>query len=86
MASEKQQSQVIKVNIFGEPYSLKTDAPAAQVEEIVGMVDGKMQRLAAGKTGINSKKLAVWAALDLAAELYDVRQKYAKLKGEALKD
>ncbi len=86
MATVKAQSQVIKVSIFGETYSLKTDAPAAQVEEIVGMVDGKMQRLAAGKSGINAKKLAVWAALDLAAELYDLRQKYGKLRGEALKD
>lgn len=78
-------SRVIKVDIFGESYSLKTDAPEEQVQEIVKMVNDKMQLLAQGKSVINAKKLAVWAALDLAAELHELRGSYDRLLAEALR-
>ena len=80
-----EEGQVIKVKIFDEAYSLKTDAPEAQVQEIVAMVNDKMQLLAQGKSVINTKKLAVWTALDLAAELYELRGRYARLRDEALR-
>lgn len=78
-------SRVIKVDIFGESYSLKTDAPEAQVREIVKLVNDKMQQLAQGKSVINTKKLAVWAALDLAAELQELRGRCDRLLAEALR-
>lgn len=69
----------ISVKIYNETYALKTSAPEKQVLEIAAIVDQKMTALAQNKTNPSTEKLAVWAALDLAAELVALRDRYQKL-------
>lgn len=69
----------ISVKIFNETYILRTEASEEEVRAVAGLVDEKMQELAE-KTGTGStEKVAVWTALDLAAELYNLRKRYEKI-------
>ena len=47
--------------------------------QIAQSVDERMKRLAADKKINNREKLAVWTALDLAAELDELQECYNKL-------
>ena len=69
----------ISVQIYNETYVLRTSAPQTQVLQVAQSVDERMKRLAADKKVTNREKLAVWTALDLAAELYELQQRYDKL-------
>ena len=69
----------ISVQIYNETYVLRTSAPQTQVLQVAQSVDERMKRLAADKTVTNREKLAVWTALDLAAELDELQQRYDKL-------
>ncbi len=69
----------VTVKIFSEEYTLKTDLPHEDVEIIAAIVDKKMQELAASKRSVTTSKVAVWAALDLAGELYTLRREYEAL-------
>lgn len=69
----------ISVQIYNETYVLRTFAPQTQVLQVAQSVDERMKRLAADKKVTNREKLAVWTALDLAAELDELQQRYDKL-------
>ena len=69
----------ISVQIYNETYVLRTSAPHTQVLKIAQNVDERMKRLAADKQVQNREKLAVWTALDLAAELNELQERYDKL-------
>ncbi len=69
----------ISVKIYNETYLLKTEAPESDVLAVADMVNQKMHALAERKCIGTTDKLAVWTALDLAAELYKLRQDYERL-------
>lgn len=69
----------ISVKIYNENYTLKTDANEEKVVNIAHDVDERMTKLAAQKPGMDTSKLAVWTALDLAAELAELKTKHEKL-------
>jgi xanthine/uracil permease len=50
---------------------------------VAELVDQKMQRLAEQKQITDTGRLAVWTALDLAGELYKLKQDYEKLLAAA---
>ncbi|HFB67333.1 MAG TPA: cell division protein ZapA [Calditrichae bacterium] len=70
----------IKVQIFGNEYSLKSDASEDHVYRVAQYVDDKFRRLSE-KTHVNSEiKIAVLAALNIADELFRLKAKYDELK------
>ena len=69
----------ISVQIYNETYVLRTSAPQTQVLKIAKNVDERMKKLAADKQVQTREKLAVWTALDLAAELSELQERYDKL-------
>jgi len=73
----------ISVKIYNDTYILHTEAPEQQVVEIAALVDGKMQELAKQKKIQSTEKVAVWTALDLAAELVELKGRYAALLAAA---
>ncbi len=73
----------VSVKIYNETYVLRTEASQGDVLAVAELVDKKMQRLAEQKQISDTGRLAVWAALDLAGELYKLRQDYAKLLAAA---
>jgi cell division protein ZapA len=65
----------VTVKIFNDEYTL----PRTDVDAIAAMVDKKMQKLATSQHLVTTSKVAVWAALDLAGELYTLRREYEAL-------
>lgn len=69
----------VSVKICNDTYILRTSAPQEQVLRVAQMVDERMRRLAEQKNIQHREKLAVWTALDLAAELDALQQRYDRL-------
>ena len=69
----------ITVKIYNDDYTLKTSAPQAQAIAVAYSVDERMRRLSEAKNIQSREKLAVWTALDLAADLYELQQRYDRL-------
>lgn len=73
------EKNAVSVKIYNETYILKTEAAEDDVLAIAQMVDHKMHELAEKHGVKNTEKVAVWTALDCAAELYRLRRNYEKL-------
>ena len=69
----------ISVQILNDKYVLHTDASEEDVFNVVAIVNKKMEELSSKKKLYAKDKLAVWTALDLAGELYQLRQDYDRL-------
>ncbi len=57
-----------RVEIFGQPYSLRADADERHIEEVARLVDQKMREVAEGSRSVSTVQIAVLAALDIASE------------------
>ncbi len=65
----------LHVEIFGHRYTLRGDADDAYAKELAGYVDKKMTEMAGHAKGINSSKLAILAAINIAHELFQLRSR-----------
>ena len=72
----------VSVKIYNSTYALTTSASEEQVLKIAAEVDRRMQELAESKKLLQTDKLAIWIALDLAAERLELQEKCAALKQE----
>ena len=72
----------VSVKIYNSTYALTTSASKEQVLKIAAEVDRRMQELAESKKLLQTDKLAIWTALDLAAERLEMQEKCAALKQE----
>ncbi|MBN1562183.1 cell division protein ZapA [candidate division KSB1 bacterium] len=65
----------VKVHIFGSEYTLKaTAADNGHVYKIAEYVDGKMREIQAIKPSRPLHQIAILAALNIAGELFELRQ------------
>lgn len=68
------------VTIYGDEYTLKGDLPEEVVVALAHHVDSRMRILATkSPQRINSARLAVLAALNLAEELFDLQNNHQEL-------
>ena len=58
----------VSVKIYNSTYALTTSASEEQVLKIAAEVDRRMQELAESKKLLQTDKIAIWTALDLAAD------------------
>lgn len=73
-------ADAVGVEIYDQTYFLRgTDA--AYMQELAAAVDGKMRAVAAHGGTVDSLRVAVLAALNIADELRDLRERYAELEG-----
>ncbi len=70
---------VVSVKLYNDTYVLRTSAPEEQVLKVAQEVNRRMQQLAEKKNVQQREKLAVWTALDLAADLQELQQRYERL-------
>lgn len=63
----------VTVRIFGENYPIRTEEPAARLEELARYVDARMREVAATGKVVVTSKIAVLAALHIADELFRQR-------------
>lgn len=76
-------TQDIRVEIYGQVYSLRTELDPAYLEELARLVDARMRALAGQTETVDTRRLAVLAALTLADELRQLQQQ-ANQQGGAL--
>ena len=64
----------VKVQIFGQTYSIQGDLDARYVQRLAKYVDEKMQRIADATPTVDTQKIAVLAALAVADELHSLQR------------
>lgn len=74
------ESSAVVVDIYDQVYQLRgTDA--SHIEKLAGIVDAKMRAVSAHGTTVDSLRVAVLAALNIADELTALRARYDALAG-----
>ena len=61
-------ANVVQVEIFGQTYNLRADGNAADVLSLAAYVDGKMREVASQTKTVDSLRVAILAALNIADE------------------
>lgn len=67
-------SGAVKVQIFGQVYSIQGDLDARYVQKLAAYVDEKMHTIADATRTIDTQKVAVLAALAIADELHSIQR------------
>jgi len=73
-------SQAVAVEIYDQIYHLRGIDPA-YIEQLARVVDAKMRAVSAQGNTVDSLRVAVLAALNIADELETLRQRYDALAG-----
>ena len=84
-------SNVVRVNILGQEYVMKTSANPKYIQDIAKYVNEKMDEIK--ETGVDSSsqqlKISVLACMNITAELFDIKLKsrdvISKVEDQALK-
>ncbi len=80
-ATENQSAaQSVSVDIYDQVYHLRGTDPA-YIERLAAIVDTKMRAVSAHGNTVDSLRVAVLAALNIADELCTARQRYDSLAG-----
>lgn len=64
----------VKVQIFGQTYTIRGDLDERYVQKLAAYVDEKMSAIADVTTTVDTQKVAVLAALAIADELHTIRK------------
>jgi cell division protein ZapA len=67
-------SAAVKVQIFGQTYSIRGELEEKYVQRLAKSVDEKMQAIADATGIVDTQKLAVLAALAIADELHSLKK------------
>jgi cell division protein ZapA len=64
----------VKVQIFGQTYTIRGELDEHYVQKLAAYVDEKMSAIADVTTTVDTQKVAVLAALAIADELHTIRK------------
>ena len=64
----------VKVQIFGQTYTVRGELDERYVQKLAAYVDEKMSAIADATTTVDTQKVAVLAALAIADELHTIRK------------
>jgi len=79
-AEAQQERQSVAVDIYDQVYHLRGTDPA-YIERLARVVDAKMRAVSALGNTVDSLRVAVLAALNIADELENLRERYENLSG-----
>ena len=79
MDMEKKPSQKVNVEIFSETYPFKTDGDPEELRRIAAIVDDRMKKASQAMRSFDTKKIAVLAAMQMAAEYAELKKDYDEL-------
>ena len=63
----------VHVEIFGQTYAVQAGGEPGYVEQLAGFVDGQMREVSRAAGAVDSVRIAVLAALNIADELFRAR-------------
>ena len=75
----------IEVSIFGQNYTILGDAAPDYMNELARYVDDKMREITKQTSTISSAKVAILTALNLADEIFQLREEQTKLDNDLVK-
>jgi cell division protein ZapA len=73
-------ANLVQVEIFGQTYSVKAGGDAAYVQKLAAFVDEEMKDVSRASGAVDSLRVAVLAALNLADECFRLRQEGADVQ------
>lgn len=71
----------MKIEIYDQVYNVNADQNEDYLNEIAAYVDGKMREVAEATRTVDSLKVAVLAALNIADEMFTLRQRQQDIEG-----
>ncbi len=71
--------RTISVQIFGKSYSLRGDADQGYTQKLAQYVEEQMRKVAAQSSAVDTQKIAVLAAMNIANELFQEREKETEM-------
>ncbi len=74
-------SDSVKIEIYDQSYNVNADQNEEYLRELAAYVDGKMRSVAEATKMVDSLKVAVLAALNIADEMFTLRQRQQDLEG-----
>ena len=76
-------ANLIHVEIFGQTYAVKAGADPGYVEALAAFVDGQMKDVSRSSAAVDSVRIAVLAALNLADEVFRLRRELDEAQSRA---
>ena len=70
--------QTIRVEIYNQTYSIRSDGDNEYIHDLAEYVDGKMREISSGTMTVDSLKVAILAALHIADEYYQLKHTQAQ--------
>lgn len=70
--------QTIRVEIYNQTYSIRSDGDNEYIQKLSEYVDQKMREISQGTMTVDSLKVAILAALHIADEFYQLREEQAQ--------
>jgi cell division protein ZapA len=61
-------ANIVQVEIFGQTYNLRADGDPAYVQDLAAWVDGKMREVARETKAVDTVRVAILTALNIADE------------------
>lgn len=71
----------MKIEIFDQTYNVQADGDEAYLRELAAFVDEKMRTVAEATRQVDSMRVAVLSALNIADELFALRKRHQQLEG-----
>lgn len=71
----------MKIEIYDQVYNVSADQDEAYLKELASFVDGKMRAVAEATHTVDSLRVAILAALNIADEFFTLRQHQEELEG-----
>lgn len=65
---ERQQNHLVQVEIYGQSYNLRGEGEVGYIQDLAAYVDRKMREVSEATATVDSLKVAILAALNIADE------------------
>lgn len=71
----------MKIEIYDQSYNVQAEGEEERLQQLAAYVDRKMREVAEATRMVDSLKVAVLAALNIADELFTLRERQERLEG-----
>lgn len=76
LSKELEASPTIKVEIYDQAYTVRSDGDPEYLKQLAEYVDQRMREISSGTLTVDSRKVAILAALYIADELHQLRKSH----------
>jgi cell division protein ZapA len=71
----------VKIEIYGQTYNVQAEGNETYLKDLAAYVDSKMRTIAEATHTVDSVRVAVLAALNIADELHSIQQRQDAIEG-----